>query len=493
MGQMREVPVSPEPLDRFSGFAPRELLEFSQGHLDEIRTLFHGRVFWQINSTPRGGGVAEMLRGLLAYGRGAGLDARWLTIEAPPEFFRITKRIHHRIHGEAGDGGPLGEEERRLLEAVAEDNAEEFLAVLDPDDVVELHDPQTAAMAPLLSRVCRRVVWRCHIGTDQRNAHTEQVWALLRPYVEAARTTIFSRRAFVPDFLRRTATIIHPSIDIFSPKNSPLSEETVRAILIHTGLVGGEAGGDRSFRRADGAPGRVDRVADLISTGPRPGWDVPLVVQVSRWDPLKDPIGVMQGFASLMRACGCRDAHLILAGPSVHAVQDDPEGAETFNAVTDAWRKLPATERRRVTLAALPMADVDENAVIVNALQRHAAVLVQKSLQEGFGLTVTEAMWKGKPVIASGVGGIREQITHGVDGLLLDDPRDLVAFGELLRQALEDAPLAARLGAAAELRVRRHFLSLRQLSDAVSLALQLFSEDNGHRPRRLEAGSQLQA
>ena len=176
------------------------------------------------------------------------------------------------------------------------------------------------------------------------------------------------------------------------------------------------------------------------------------MVQVSRWDRLKDPLGVLAGVRRA-RARARRTPHLLLAGPDVHAVADDPEGAEVFAEVEAAWRELPAEVRRRVHLALLPMDDADENAVIVNALQRRADVVVQKSLAEGFGLTVAEAMWKGRPVVASRVGGIQDQIEDGRTGFLVD-PGDLRAFGErvsalLRRPARRRAHRRGRAGARA--------------------------------------------
>ena len=148
-------------------------------------------------------------------------------------------------------------------------------------------------------------------------------------------------------------------------------------------------------------------------------------MQISRWDPLKDHLGVMRGFADLVDGTAPAGAELILAGPNVNAVADDPEGVAVFNEILTAWRQLSHADRRRIQLVNLPMADAEENAAIVNALQRHAAVIVQKSLHEGFGLTVTEAMWKGRPIVASATGGIQDQITDGVHGLLIEDPHDL--------------------------------------------------------------------
>ncbi len=194
--------------------------------------------------------------------------------------------------------------------------------------------------------------------------------------------------------------------------------------------------------------------------------DVPLLAQVSRWDRLKDPLGVLASFAEHVRADD--EPHLLLAGPDVTAVADDPEGQEVFAQVEAAWSELPRRVRRRVHLALLPMADVDENAVIVNAVQRRADVVAQKSLAEGFGLTVSEAMWKGRPVVASQIGGIREQIEDGVTGFLVD-PLDLRAFGERVSELLDDPHGAERMGAAAQTRVRELFLGPRHLGQYVEL------------------------
>jgi trehalose synthase len=191
--------------------------------------------------------------------------------------------------------------------------------------------------------------------------------------------------------------------------------------------------------------------------------NVPLVLQVSRWDALKDPLGVIQGFAD--HIASATEAHLIYAGPAVSAVSDDPEGSRVLSQARRCREELPAETRSRVHLAALPMDDAEENAIIVNALQRHATVVVQKSLAEGFGLTVAEAMWKARPVVASRIGGIQSQIVDGVSGVLLDDPRDLETYGRAVTELLLDPPRAMEIGARARERVREHFISTRSLLD----------------------------
>ena len=191
-----------------------------------------------------------------------------------------------------------------------------------------------------------------------------------------------------------------------------------------TGLAGPSSDGVPAFERHDGTDDLVVRRADLLEVAPVPA-GATVVAQVSRWDRLKDPVGVLRGFAG---EPGLAEAHLILAGPSPGSVADDPEAEAVLTELHDAWQSEPVRRRERIHLANLPTADVDENAIIVNALQRRADVVVQKSLAEGFGLTVTEAMWKERPIVASGLGGITEQIDDGHQGLLVD-PRDLGAFG----------------------------------------------------------------
>jgi trehalose synthase len=212
-------------------------------------------------------------------------------------------------------------------------------------------------------------------------------------------------------------------------------------------------------------------VARLIEEEPL-RLDVPLVAQVSRWDRLKDPVGVLTGFVEHVPAAD--EPHLILAGPDVTAVADDPEGAAVFGETEAAWSALSRADRGRVHLALLPMDDADENAVMVNALQRRADVVVQKSLAEGFGLTVAEAMWKGRPVVASAVGGIQDQIEDGRTGWLVD-PEDLAAFGDRLSALLHDPHGAERMGEAAQMRVRDLFLGARHLGQYVELLERVLS------------------
>jgi trehalose synthase len=464
---LHEEPVTSLPPDRFRDVLSAEgLVEFEQA-IGRGRELLASRTVWSVNSTARGGGVAEMLRSLIGYARGAGVDARWAVIEGDAEFFRTTKRIHNRLHGHAGDGGPLGDSERAAYERCCAANAEALLEQVQPHDVVLLHDPQTAGIVPALVDAGVPVIWRAHVGLDLPNDLAREAWRFLIPYVEPARAYVFSRETYAWEGLERSKIVlIPPSIDAFAPKNQVLSFTGITAILRAAGLAADHHHPARAvFERLDGSVGALEHPARLIEEEPL-RLDVPLVAQVSRWDRLKDPLGVLAGFVEHVPAAD--EPHLVLVGPDVTAVADDPEGAEVLAETEAAWRELGSADRRRVHLALLPMEDADENAVMVNALQRRADVVVQKSLAEGFGLTVAEAMWKGRPVVASAVGGIQDQIEDGTTGYLVD-AKDLAAFGDRVSTLLADPHGAERIGEAAQLRVRDLFLGARHLAQYVDL------------------------
>jgi trehalose synthase len=465
--------MSPE---RFGAVLSTEGFERFERGLEEARRLLAGRVVWNVNSTARGGGVAELLQSLVAYARGGGLDVRWLVFEGNPDFFTVTKRIHNRLHGAAGDGGPLDDKARAIYERANADNLTGLTSRLRPGDVVIVHDPQPAGLIPALCKAGAIVIWRCHVGIDHPNELAKEAWRFLLPYVSEAHRYVFSRESFAWDGLDRDRiVVIPPSIDVFSPKNEDLEPSTVLEVLRATGIVTDNAdAGPATFVRLDGTPGRVDRPTELSGTkGVQP--QTPVVLQVSRWDALKDPLGVIQGFAdNVPESTG---AHLIYAGPAASAVSDDPEGLRVLEEAIALWERLPKESQSRIHLASLPMDDPAENACIVNALQRHAKVIVQKSLAEGFGLTVAEAMWKARPVVASRIGGIETQIVDGETGLLLDDPHDLKAFGEAVSTLLLDPELAQRMGERGRERVRDEFTSPRSLLDYLSVLRQIVAQN----------------
>lgn len=446
--------------DRFE-----ELIDSTVRALD----LFNGRVVWNVNSTARGGGVAEMLQSLLAYARGAGVDSSWAVIAGNPDFFRVTKRIHNHLHGAPGDGGELGDQERDVYERAIAENASEMLERLKPQDVVIVHDPQPAGLIDRIKEKVAAVVWRCHVGLDMPNELARNAWSFLIPYVANADAYVFSREAYAWEGLEENRTvIIPPSIDAFAPKNQDMEPSNVGAILAATGLIAGGEPGSPTFTKWDDTEGRVSTETVLFDGGPPPPSTARLVVQVSRWDRLKDPVGVMRGFAEHV-APRTDEVHLVLAGPAVAAVSDDPEGQEVLQECKNEWDSMTTDIQSKVHLACLPMEDAQENAAIVNALQRRANIVVQKSLAEGFGLTVAEAMWKARPVVASRIGGIQDQIEHGTSGLLIDDPQDLAQYGDAVMELLDDAPGAFEMGRNAQERVRDEFLGARSLIQYVEL------------------------
>jgi trehalose synthase len=467
-----EVEISSMDPGRFRSVLPLERLEDFERGVEDARELLDGRVVWNVNSTAHGGGVVELLRPLISYARGAGVDARWIVIDGTPEFFALTKRLHNRLHGALGDGGPLDEDARRLYEDTLAKNVKELAGRVREGDVVIVHDPQPAGMIRSFRDAGASVIWRCHIGIEHPNDLVREAWAFLHPYVVQADVYVFSREAFVWEGLDRERTIIiHPSIDVFSPKNVDMDADMVHAVLRASGiLASGEEPAGPSFERQDGTPGRIERRAKMVEDQPLRE-ETPVVLQVSRWDRLKDPFGVIEGFAGHVPED--TGAHLVYAAPDVEAVADDPEGLQVLREAIALRERLPEGPRSRIHFASLPMEDDDENAIMVNAIQRHARVVVQKSLAEGFGLTVAEAMWKARPVVASRVGGIQEQIADGDTGLLLDDPRDPAAFGGAVTSLLLDPPRAEQIGRRARERVRDKFISVRSLLDYLAVIRRL--------------------
>lgn len=427
--------------------------------LQRLRDVIGTRRLWHVNSTAHGGGVAELLSSLLPYLLGAGIVAQWLVVDGNDDFFNVTKRVHNFLHEKDGDHGPLGMHEREVYDAGLDRDCGEIAGAIAPGDVAVLHDPQTAGLLRPLKDRGVTVLWRCHVGADHPGPLARAAWRFLMDDVQAADALIFSRPGYVWEGLERSRTaVIAPCIDVMSPKNHPLSGDTTAAILGAAGLVAinGHEPATPEFVRTDGTRDKVEGRAQLVEVGPVPV-GAPLVLQVSRWDGLKDPTGVIESFARHI-APACADAHLMLAGPATDGVDDDPESAKTFAEVRARFDRLPEPVRSRVHLACLPMDDDDENSAMVNALQRRADVVVQKSLAEGFGLTVAEAMWKERPVVASRVGGIQDQIVGGESGLLIEHPDNLEELGSAVVGLLRDPTRAGDIGRAAQVRVCECFL-----------------------------------
>jgi trehalose synthase len=472
------VPVAPahsvDDYARVAHLAPAvaELQSEAAGMVPRLA----GRTIWMVSSTARGGGVAEMLPPIVSLLRGLGVAVEWVVIgSAEPAFFDLTKRIHNLIHGV---GPPeLSEADRALYEQVNRTNAESLRELMKPGDILVVHDPQPLPVAGQLRQLLPLVtIWRCHIGLDAENAATRAAWNFLDPYLDAYDGAVFSAPEYIPRRLARRATVVFPGIDPLAAKNRELSLRQTIEIMCSGGLipcpgptVPGPFGGLAQRLNADGSlsPANVAENIGLLTR--------PIVTQVSRWDRLKGFGPLMEGFAELKRSTydGPGDpAHrrrldlvrLVLAGPEPSAIQDDPEAQAVLEELRAAYRGLHPAVQDDIALLLLPMGSLEENALLVNALQRASTIVVQNSLREGFGLTIAEAMWKRVPVLTnSRACGPRQQVRDGLDGRLIADPEDPAQLRRALDEMLLDADRLERWGQSAQRRVHDHFLVLGQL------------------------------
>ena len=471
-----EIPESPtlEDYEAFAYLLPavRELREeasFLVPRLGERRV-------WMVNSTAQGGGVAEMMPGLLSGLRQLGVDARWLVASTDrAEFFDLTKRLHNLIHG-AGEPD-LGADHAALYREVSETQAAELEEVLSPGDVLVIHDPQPmGAGAMAAGRVEVRTVWRCHIGLDRHTPRTEAAWSFLNPYAPPYEHAVFSAPEYIPEAFTARSSVIHPAIDPLADKNRELSPVKVQGVLCNGGLSVDHAPvltppfewkARRLSAEGEWLPATEPEELGLLYR--------PLVTQISRWDRLKGFEPLLEAFALLKDRAGGDVApihgrrrelvRLVLAGPEPEAVADDPEGEEVLAELRRLYLGLPPGLQEDVAIVSLPMSSRRENALMVNALQRASSVVVQNSLEEGFGLTVTEAMWKRKPVLGSRACGIRQQIRHGIDGWLVDEPEDPGEVADRLDELLAAREERERLSSAAQRRVYMEFLVFTQMRE----------------------------
>lgn len=382
--------------------------------LKQVAADLAGMKIVHVNSTREGGGVAEILFWMIPLMRDLGLDASWEVIDGNPDFFDVTKAFHNGLQGKRV---MLSDKMKRAYEETLETNADRLRPKLEEADFVIIHDPQPARLLQLCPNRKGRWIWRCHIDVSQPN---RKVWNYIRSMVNGYDASIFS----MPDFARTTdhpQFIVAPSIDPLSDKNCELSDKEVADVLSQFNLD----------------PNR------------------PIVTQVSRYDRFKDPIGVIEAVKLLNSAY---NVQLVLAGGGA---TDDPEGNAVLEEVQAAAEGFD-----NIHVLLLPP---DAHRTI-NALQRASTIVLQKSLQEGFGLTVTEAMWKGKPVIGGNVGGIRLQIHDGHTGFLVNTPE-----GAALRMhnLLAHDDLKTRLGQTARQFVLENFLCNRQLREYLTLMLGL--------------------
>jgi len=372
-----------------------------------------GKVVQNINSTSVGGGVAEILNRMIPLLKQLGVDARWDVIKGGGDFFEVTKKFHNALHGTAA--GLTARDFEIFMETSSRNIAQMDIY----GDIVFVHDPQPIALVERNSG--NKWVWRCHVDVS---APEKGVWDFLMRFIPRFDAAVFSAPAFSRQLSVRQF-LIAPSIDPLSDKNRELPQEAITAVL-----------------RKYGIPE-----------------DKPIVTQISRFDRLKDPQGVIDAFLMVKKHIDCR---LILAGGGA---SDDPEGMQVLEEVREKARKY-----EDIHVLLLPQNDLE-----VNALQRASTVIVQKSLREGFGLTVSEALWKGKPVVASNVGGIPLQITHKYSGLLCQSVEG-AAFA--IKQLLNSPEYARKLGANGREHVRNNFLLTRHLKEYLLLFLSLYHPED---------------
>jgi trehalose synthase len=395
----------------------RSLADYRQLVGDEVihhiyrkaRNLY-GRHILHLNSTYQGGGVAEMLVSLLPLMNDTGLDAGWRILHGHHDFFNITKKFHNALQGNSVNLSHI----KKRLYVQAND---EFSVYTHIDhDCVIIHDPQPL---PLITFYKKRQpwVWRCHIDLSDPDA---ELWEYLKNFIIMYDMVIISNDTYRKDDLPVEQRVIYPAIDPLAPKNIKLSEKDVAKYL-------------KKFN---------------IPT------DKPFITQVSRFDKYKDPSGVIRIFKKVRANIDCR---LVMCGSMAG---DDPEGLKIYEDLERKTKRL--VDNNDVVLTTV------ENDILVNVLQTTSTAVVQKSKKEGFGLTVTEALWKGKPVVASRVGGIPLQLEDGVNGFLLE-PDDEDGFADRLVKILEDRSLGEQLGSSGRETVREKFLITRLVGDYLDL------------------------
>jgi trehalose synthase len=404
---LQKVAVGRWSLDSYRGIVPEHILEELHEHARALR----GARILQVNATAYGGGVSELLRSAVPLLRDLGLDVDWEVISGSPEFFGATKALHNGLQGASK---PLSASDRAVYLDCATENA---AALDDGYDFVIVHDPQPAALLSVHGKRDARWVWRCHIDTSEPNAET---WAFLRPYLADFDAAVFTMPQFVPlDFPVARVEVIAPAIDPLSPKNLELDLETARQILDWIGVE---------------LPGR-------------------LVTQVSRFDAWKDPLGVLAAYRLVREEIG--ELQLALVGSMA---LDDPEGWEVYGQVAEHAADDPQIH--------LYTNLTGVGNVEVNAFQRLSEAIVQKSIREGFGLVVSEALWKGTPVVAGRAGGIPLQMPDGVGGKMVDSVDECATA---LLSLLQDPDAAEELGRSGREHVREHFLLPRLLMEELRL------------------------
>jgi trehalose synthase len=393
------------PLEEYS-------LLLGEGEIEELRALakpLRGRTMEMINSTAVGGGVAEILTRLLPLAEELELDIQWHVMTGGEDFFEVTKSFHNALHGAAYCATP------RDFEVYLEYNVRNMERLPLDSEFVVIHDPQPAALIEARKRNHNYWAWRCHIDLSRPN---QTVWDFLAPFVAKYDGSMFSS----PEFARRLPIpqyLFYPAIDPLSDKNCELSADF------------------------------IDGVAARYKIDP----ERPILTQISRFDRLKDPIGVIRAYRIVKRYFDCQ---LVLAGGGA---PDDPEGAAVLKEVLHEAESDP--DIKVLDLPAFAPLEV-------NALQRISTIVIQKSLREGFGLTVSEALWKKKPVVASAVGGIPTQVIHKQTGLLA---HSVEGTAYQIRFLLSHPDIAAKLGEAGHQHVKENFIITQKLKRYLTMFL----------------------
>lgn len=387
-----------------------------QSVIDDLRLLaekLQGKVVQNINSTSVGGGVAEILSRMVPLLKEIGVDTRWDLIKGGVEFFDVTKKFHNALHGR------IKEVTQHDFDVFMETSLKNIEEVNIYGDIVYIHDPQPIAL--IKKKDSNKWIWRCHVDVSNPQ---EKVWRFLKEFIVDYDAVVFSAPSFSQKLPVRQY-LISPSIDPLSDKNKELPREAIEAVLSKYKIM-------------------TDR---------------PIITQISRFDRLKDPLGVIEAYRLVKKYIDCQ---LILAGGTA---ADDPEGIEVFEEVKDKAKNDPD-----IHILLLPHNDIE-----VNALQRISTVILQKSIKEGFGLTVAEALWKAKPVVASDVGGIPLQIKHKYSGLLCNSIEG-AAFN--IKQLLNNPDYAKKLGENGRENIRNNFLITRHIRDYILLFLSLYHTED---------------
>jgi len=369
-----------------------------------------------INSTGHGGGVAEILNSLVLLMNDIGIDTGWRVLLGPTDFFSVTKKFHNALQG---DSINLSVNKKNLYL----DTNERFSKFTHLDhDCVIVHDPQPLPLIKF-NRKKQPWIWRCHIDITKPN---KEIWSYIKPFILRYDMMIISSKRFKKDDLFLEQRVIHPSIDPLSPKNMDISDDTSLKILKKFGVP----------------------------------TDKPLITQVSRFDPWKDPEGILGVFEIVKEQVNCRLVYCYNMAP------DDPEGIRIYNKMEKRARKY--LEKGDVLFV------LGDNQILVNTLQRKSSVILQKSIREGFGLTVAEAQWKGTPVVASKIGGIPEQVINNKTGFLVN-PNDIDGCAEKVVTLLKDKKLAKEMGRQGKEFIRDNFLITRHLTDYLTLLIDVLN------------------